>query len=117
MRQLRIKTRIYAGFGLLVACAAAIAGLGINRLLLVRDHVTSVKIMVGHVARLDTIGLTMEAVRRAALRVRTDGNETALATAKHGLRDIIAGLRLAEQEAVSDARRQLYRTLIDQTEA
>jgi hypothetical protein len=101
MTGLRIRTRIFAGFGFLVACAACVAGFGIDRLLLVRDCVTLTETLTARASRLDDLVLTLEAVRRAALRFRSDGNDAALSEVRRGFKAITAELQRSEKGSVS----------------
>jgi len=109
LNRFRITTRIYAGFGLLVALGVAVAiwsawqssatSRSVDNLVTVSDHAQRVLRMSGLV----------ETIRRAALRYQTKGDEAMIkefADAQTRASELLA---LSIQDSLSEDRRQVYK--------
>jgi methyl-accepting chemotaxis protein len=106
--RLKIRTRLYCGFGALVAIGLGVAAFGVYQLSNVRAQVALLHYKSGNLAiRLETSG-DLEAVRRAQLRFRLDGDKASALEVK----DIEARVQTRLTEAVrvtsSDERRRAY---------
>ena len=111
--QLRVRSRIYAGFGLLVALGLALAALGLWQFSATGRQVGSLVTVSDHTANILRASHLLEAMRRAALTYQTKGDPAMIkefADARARATELVA--RLAKDDA-SDARRRAYREVSD----
>ena len=85
-RQMRVKTRIYLGFGLLIGLATGVAMFGINRLSAVQTQVGVMNSASESATRMLNTAVQLEASRRSMLRYRFYMDEDSL----KGIRDSLA---------------------------
>ncbi len=117
LSHLRIRTRIYAGFGALVAVAVAVAAFGGNRLGAVGTQVSAMDAASDQRARLLTAATDIEAIRRTVLRYNTDADPASLTAARNTQAEVQGVLKQAQTAATSDERRRIYLSLQDQLQA
>jgi methyl-accepting chemotaxis protein len=113
LNQLNVRSRIYAGFGLLVALGLALAALGLWQFSATGRQVGSLVTVSDHAADILRASHLLETMRRAALTYQTKGDAAMIkefSDAHAQARELIA--RLAKDDA-SDARRRAYREVSD----
>ena len=117
LSHLRIRTRIYAGFGVLIAVAVAVAAFGGSRLGVVGAEVGTMNEVADQRSRVTSATLNLETIRRALLRYNTDADAESLAQARNTLAETIGILEKSATAATSDERRRAYTSLQDQLRA
>ena len=113
LSRLKVRTRIFIGFGLLVVLSAALASFTLVQLGAIGTQVGKMNGLESNVARVMQASQYIETVRRAAIRYRFDQNaaqlkdfDTAASGAKRQLTD-------AGTVTLSEERRRTYRQVID----
>ncbi len=110
----QVSTRIYLGFGLLVALALGSSGVGVTLLSGVDGQVIRMTQLSANMKRVQDISRLAETMRRSQLRFRLDGD----AAAKKTWDESEAGLKALLAEVVvtglSAERREAYRTVEQQ---
>jgi methyl-accepting chemotaxis protein len=106
---LRVRGRLYSGFGLLVLFCAALAGFAIWQLWQIHDQVGSMTIQSKNTVRVVQISAELQAIRRAILRYNFDHDEASYAEAEKRLADTSEFLELAIKETRSEERRATYK--------
>jgi methyl-accepting chemotaxis protein len=107
---LKVCTRIFAGFGALIALSLLLAGFGLYQLSGVGSETRTMGVLAEHLSRISEAVLHVEAIRRAETRMRIDGGD--LQDAKDNM---VAVRRLAmdaSREEISDERRRAYDSVI-----
>jgi methyl-accepting chemotaxis protein len=111
--QVHVRSRIYAGFGLLVALGLMLAASGLWQFSATGRQVGSLVTVSDHAADILKASHLLEAMRRAALTYQTKGDPAAIkefSDAHAQARQLIAGLA---KDDTSDARRSAYRAVLD----
>jgi methyl-accepting chemotaxis protein len=106
---LRIRGRLYGGFGALVLFCAALAGFAVWQLSGIHDQVGSMTVQSKNAIRVGQIAAELQAVRRAILRYNFDHDEASYAEAEKRLTDTGEFLDLAIRETRSEERRATYK--------
>ena len=105
---IKVRTRIYLGFGFLVALTIAIALFAVSEFAKIADLVKTMDALAGNTQRVLTSTRDLEAIRRAETRYLLDGSEEALkAVRDHEAR---AGTLMTDsaRATLSEERRRTY---------
>ena len=108
---LRIRGRLYGGFGALVLFCAALAGFAVWQLSGIHDQVGSMTVQSKNAIRVGQISAELQAIRRAILRYNFDHDEPSYAEAEKRLTETSEFLDLAIRETRSEERRAVYKEL------
>jgi methyl-accepting chemotaxis protein len=108
-RSLRIRGRLYAGFGLLLLFCAALAGFGVWQLSAIGDHVGMLTLQSKNAIRVGAITADLQAIRRGVLRYAFDQDEASLADADKRLARVAGLLDEAEHATINEERRAAYK--------
>ena len=113
LNRLKLQARVFTGFGTLIALGLALAGFGLWQLSGVGSEADTMAKLAANVALVFDSTHRLEAIRRAELRLRLDGDEGALRDATDN--DDIARAELAEvgQKALSEERRRSYAAVLE----
>jgi methyl-accepting chemotaxis protein len=106
---LRIRGRLYGGFGALVLFCTALAGFAVWQLSGIHNEVGSMTIQSKNAIRVGQISAELQAIRRAILRYNFDHDEASYAEAEKRLTDTSEFLDLAIKETRSEERRAIYK--------
>ncbi len=106
---LRIRGRLYGGFGALLLCCAALAGFGVWQLSALRDQVGLLSVQSQNAVRIGEITTNLQAIRRGILRYAFDQDEASLADADKRLERVTDLLDEAVKTTASEERRAAYR--------
>jgi methyl-accepting chemotaxis protein len=113
MSRLRLRTRIFFGFGVLVALLVGVAAFGSYGLAVVGREIGGMDTTAGNVRRVEEITTRLEVIRRGLTRYRIDADDASL----HEVTDAIAGaqklLADAVQTSSSEERRSIYHGIAD----
>ena len=111
LNRLKIGTRIFIGFGTLIAISLIIAGFGVYRLADVGEAAASMDSTGGRVGKMVDATRRLEAIRRAETRMRIDGGD------QQDAKDNAALVRVLVTEAVqvesSADRRRTYAGVLE----
>ncbi len=110
----RIRTRIYVGFGAVILLGAAVAGFGTWQFTTLGREVGRLAASGGDVARNLEVNRLVEAMRRAALKYKTSGDDGAIKDFADGATQAAARLNEAATATASDAQRQIYQAAAGQ---
>jgi methyl-accepting chemotaxis protein len=115
MRFLRpnVRTRIYAGFALLVAVGLGLTGIGVYRLSDIGIEVRTMDVLATGMQRVLDTGSDLEALRRTEIQYRLDGADTALNEARASMAQVRDLLREVGQAERSEERRGAYRGVLE----
>jgi len=105
---LRIRGRLYGGFGALVLFGAALAGFGVWQLWGIQSQVEAMKVQSENAIRIGEIAIELQAVRRAVLRYNFDHDEASFAEAEKRLAKTTDLLEEAAKTTTSQERRATY---------
>jgi methyl-accepting chemotaxis protein len=111
---LRIRGRLYGGFGALLLFCTALAGFAVWQLLSIRDQIETMTVQSRNAVRADVIGTELQAIRRAILRYNFDQDEPSFAEAGERLSHVADLIEEAGKAAISEERRATYRELGNQ---
>jgi Four helix bundle sensory module for signal transduction len=106
-----IKSKLYAGFALLVLIAVALAVYGITEFNGIGANVAKMNALAENTTRVLQIEHDLEMVRRSALRFTYDHDEAAAKENGEVASRVVATLRDAAQATLSEERRKLYNGL------
>jgi methyl-accepting chemotaxis protein len=105
---LRIRGRLYTGFGALVLLGVGIAGFAVWQLSEIGTHVGTMTVQSANTIRAGEISLQLQAIRRAILRYTFDQDQASIAEADQRLTDIAGLLDTAIKATRLEERRALY---------
>jgi methyl-accepting chemotaxis protein len=108
---LRIRGRLFGGFGALVLFGIALAGFAVWQLGEIRTQVQALTLQSGSTIRIGEIATELEAVRRAILHYAFDQDEQSFAESERRLANVTKLLGVAEKNTMSDERRAGYRDI------
>jgi methyl-accepting chemotaxis protein len=106
--QLKLRTRIYLGFGLLIALGLGMAGFGATGLSGVSDSMEKMNAISGNLVRVQEVSKQLEVLRRGATRYRVDADEASLTAIKEAEAKVAQDLTESARVTLSDDRRRLY---------
>jgi methyl-accepting chemotaxis protein len=108
---LRIRGRLYGGFGALVLFGLASSGFAVWQMTEVGTQVDSLSILSSNTIRAAEIASELHAIRGAVLRYSFDQDEAALADADKRLAGVTTSLETVIKASRSEERRAAYRTI------
>jgi hypothetical protein len=106
-----IKSKLYAGFALLVLIAVALAVYAITEFNGIKTNVTKMNALAENTTRVLEVEHNLESIRRSALRFTYDHDEASAKENGEVASRVVATLREAAQATLSDERRKLYNGL------
>jgi methyl-accepting chemotaxis protein len=106
---LRIRGRLYGGFGMLLLFCAGLAGFGVWQLWSIQTDVTELTVQSANRIRVGDIATELQAARRAILRYAFDHDEPSFAEAEQRLMRSADLLDEAIRTTTSDERRVVYK--------
>src|SRR3981189_1551556 len=109
--RLRIKGRLYGGFGVLVVFVLALAGFAIWKMSAFRGDVVRLTALSENTIRVSEIAVNLQAIRRAILRYNFDADEASYKEAAERENKAIALLQAAAKATLSEERRKSYNAL------
>jgi methyl-accepting chemotaxis protein len=109
---LRIRGRLYGGFGMLLLFCAALAGFAVWQLWGVHSQVGTMTAQSKNAIRVGEITTELQAARRAILRYTFDQDEASFAESDKRLSKITDLLEDAVKTATSEERRAAYKAAI-----
>jgi methyl-accepting chemotaxis protein len=110
---LRIKVRINAGFGLLIAIALLLAAVGGWELTRIGGEVGRLWSVSENAARNQQVVALAEKMRRLTLRLKTVWDETAVGQYKEAYGQAVDLLAAAQQATLTEDRRRIYQETAD----
>ncbi|MES2030096.1 MAG: methyl-accepting chemotaxis protein [Pseudomonadota bacterium] len=108
---LRIRGRLYGGFGALVLFGLASSGFAVWQMAEVGTQVDSLSILSSNTIRASEIASELHAIRGAVLRYSFDQDEAGLVDADKRLAGVTASLDTVIKSSRSEERRAAYRTI------
>jgi methyl-accepting chemotaxis protein len=105
---LRIRGRLYGGFGALVLFGAVLAGYEVSQLWAIQTDVATTNMQSKNAIRVGDIVAELHAIRRAVLRYAFDQNELSFAESEQRLTKVTGLLDEAGKTTTSDQRRAAY---------
>jgi len=109
---LRIRGRLYGGFGALVLFCAALAGFAVMQLGAIHTEVASLTVQSKNTIRVGEITTELQAVRRSLLRYTFDHDEASFAEAEKRMSRTTDLLEEAVKTTISEERRTVYRDAV-----
>jgi methyl-accepting chemotaxis protein len=109
MFNLRIRGRLYGGFGALVLFCAALAGFAVWQLSAIHGQVADMTVQSKNTIRVGDIATELQAARRALLRYTFDQDEVSFAEAEKRLSTATDLLEEATRTTSSEERRATYK--------
>jgi methyl-accepting chemotaxis protein len=113
---LRIRGRLYGGFGALLLFCVALAGFAVWQLGEIRTQVASLTIQSTNTIRASEIETELQAIRRAVLRYAFDHDEASFAEAEKRLAKVTDFLEAAVKATRSEERRASYKEIAKDVE-
>lgn len=109
----KVRTRIYSGYGAIVVLGLGVAGFGAFQLSSIATQVHKMAAMAESGSRVAEVTTDLEAIRRAEVHYRLDGNKDALTEFKE--RESHARTLLTERARItaSEEQRQVYNSILD----
>ncbi|SHL35006.1 Methyl-accepting chemotaxis protein [Bradyrhizobium lablabi] len=114
---LRIRGRLYGGFGALILFGAALAGFAVWQLGEIRTQVSSLTVQSANAIRAGEIATELQAIRRAILRYAFDHDEASFAEAEKRLAKANDLLETVGKTTRSEERRAAYIEIAKDVEA
>ena len=108
---MKIKTRLYGGFGVLVALGLLMAGFGLWQSSATSERVERLSTQAENAIGVVKISSELQAIRRALLRYQFDNDEASFAEAERRLGATATMLEQSAKEAGSDMQRDSARQL------
>jgi methyl-accepting chemotaxis protein len=109
--RLKIKGRLYGGFGVLIVFVLALAGFAVWKMSAIQVEVARLSNLSGNVLRATEIAVNLQAIRRAILRYNFDADEPSYKEAAEREAKTIELLQAAAKSALSEGRRKIYNGL------
>ncbi len=106
---LRIRGRLYGGFGALLLFCAALAGFGVWQLTAIRDQIGTLSRQSQNAVRVGEITTNLQAIRRGILRYAFDQDEASLADADKRLDRVTSLLDEGVRMTANEERQAAYR--------
>jgi methyl-accepting chemotaxis protein len=111
LSRLALRTRIYAGFSLLILLGLALTAFGGWQLSSIQDGVRRMSKLSDGMVRVSQIGRALETIHRASLAYLATGNEEQLRNASDAAAKATELLQVAAQATTSPERRRAYNDL------
>jgi methyl-accepting chemotaxis protein len=111
---LRIRGRLYVGFGLLVLFCMALAGFAVLQLGAIHTEVGSLTVQSKNTIRVTEIATELQATRRTLLRYTFDHDEASFAEAEKRMSKITDLLEEGIKTSISEERRAHYKEAIEE---
>src|ERR1700704_815277 len=108
---LRIKGRLYGGFGLLVVFVLALAGFAVWKMSSIEGEVGKMTALSENAIRANQVATNIHAIRRAILRYNVDADEASFKEAAEREIKTIELLQAAAKATLSEDRRKTYNGL------
>lgn len=108
---LRIRGRLFGGFGALILFGVVLAGLAVWQLLAIRESVDAMTVQSTNAIRAGGIATELHAIRRGILRYTFDQNAESLADADKRLANISTLLEAAVRTVRAEERRVAYKDI------
>ena len=105
---LRIRGRLYGGFGALVFIGIALAAIAVWQLDIIRAQVAALTLQSTNTIRAEEIATELQAIRRAVLRYAFDHDEKSMMEAQARLTKTAGLLEVAGKTTGSDQRRAAF---------
>ena len=105
---LRIRGRLYGGFGALVFIGIALAAIAVWQLDIIRAQVAALTLQSTNTIRAEEIATELQAIRRAVLRYAFDHDEKSMTEAQARLTKTAGLLEVAGKTTGSDQRRAAF---------
>jgi methyl-accepting chemotaxis protein len=109
---LRIRGRLYGGFGALVLFCAALAGFAVMQLGAIHTEVAALTVQSKNAIRAGEITTELQGTRRALLRYTFDQDEASFAEAEKRMSKTTDLLEEAVKTTISEERRTVYRDAV-----
>jgi hypothetical protein len=109
---LRIRGRLYGGFGALLLFCAALAGFAVWQLSAIHTEVAALTVQSKNTIRVTEIATELQATRRALLRYTFDHDEASFAEADKRMSKITDLLEEGIKTTISEERRAHYKEAI-----
>jgi methyl-accepting chemotaxis protein len=111
--KLKIRTRIYSGYGAIVALGLGIGGFSVFQLSTVTHQVRTMGALSANVSRIAWATVDLEAIRRAEARYRLDGHEGSLNELKDRESQARTLLTEAARTTLSEDQRRDYNRVLE----
>ena len=112
MFNLRIRGRLYGGFGALLLFCAGLAGFAVMQLGAIHTEVASLTVQSKNTIRVTEIAAELQGTRRALLRYTFDQDEASFAEAEKRMSKIADLLEEGIKTSISEERRAHYKEAI-----
>src|SRR5450631_4485117 len=109
---LRIRGRLYVGFGALVLFCAALAGFAVMQLGAIHGQVGAMDLQSKNTIRVGEIATELQAIRRSLLRYAFDQDEASFAEAEKRLSKTADLLEVAAKTTMTEERRVAYKAAL-----
>src|SRR3979490_16167 len=109
---LRIRGRLYGGFGALLLFCAGLAGFAVVQIGAIHTEVASLTVQSKNTIRVTEIATELQGTRRALLRYTFDQDEASFAEAEKRTPKITDLLEEAVKTTISEERRTVYRDAV-----
>jgi methyl-accepting chemotaxis protein len=109
---LRIRGRLYGGFGALVLFCAALAGFAVWQLGAIHGQVGAMDLQSKNTIRVGEIATELQAIRRSLLRYAFDQDEASFAEAEKRLSKTVDFLEVAAKTTITEERRVAYKAAL-----
>ncbi|TMJ47311.1 MAG: HAMP domain-containing protein [Alphaproteobacteria bacterium] len=113
---LRIRGRLYGGFGALLLFCVALAGFAVWQLGEIRTQVAAMTVQSGNAIRAGGIATELQAIRRAILRYAFDHDEASFVEAEKRLAKASDLVEVTIKATRSDERRAAYKEIAKDVE-
>jgi methyl-accepting chemotaxis protein len=113
---LRIRGRLYGGFGALVLFCAVLGGFAVWQLGEIRTQVAFLTLQSTNLIRSGEIATELQAIRRAVLRYAFDHDEKSFAEAETRLAKMTDLLEVVARTTISEERRAIYKDIAKDVE-
>src|SRR5205085_2860495 len=113
---LRIRGRLYGGFGALLLFCVALAGFAVWQLGEIRTQVAAMTLQSGNTVRAGAIATELQAIRRAVLRYAFDHDEASFTEAEKRLAKASDFIEVTIKATRSDERRAAYKQIAKDVE-
>jgi hypothetical protein len=103
--EMRIKGRLYSGFGMLVMFVLALAVFAVWKMTAIQSEVGKMTALSGNTVRVMEVSTNLQAIRRAILRYNFDADETSFRESAERESKTIQLLQDAAKATLSEERR------------